>query len=120
MGAPTTLAAMQQEINSTNLTDGQQIKQLLLDLVAYVTASGSVTIPAATTAAIGGVKEAADVVTLTDNSGGTSGGNTIAVIGAGSTDTSAAKLTDTANAIATLAAKIDAILAVMKTAGQMA
>lgn len=118
MAAPTTLAAMQQEINSTNLTDGQQIKQLLLDIVTFVGTSGSV--PAATTTTIGGVKEAADVAALTDNSGGTSGGNTIAVIGAGTTDTSAAKLTDTANAIATLSAKIDAILVSIKAAGQMA
>lgn len=44
---------------------------------------------------------------LTDNSGGTSGGTTIAAIGQASVDTSAALRTDTRNAIATLAAMVD-------------
>lgn len=45
---------------------------------------------------------------LTDNSGGTSGGATIAAI-AGAVDPTAATVASTANAIATLAAKINAI-----------
>lgn len=52
---------------------------------------------------------------LTDNSGGTSGGNTIASIGDGTTSADANR-DDTRNAIATLAAKINAIEAVLSTA----
>jgi hypothetical protein len=46
----------------------------------------------------------ATVVALTDNSGGTSGGNTIAAI---------TVLADATNAIATLAAKLNAVIAVI-------
>jgi hypothetical protein len=35
------------EINATNLTDGQQIKQLLADLVAYLGTGGAVVTPQA-------------------------------------------------------------------------
>ena len=48
MTAPTTLQGMIQDINSTNLVDGQSIKQLLVDLVTYVgTAGGAVVTPQA-------------------------------------------------------------------------
>lgn len=46
---------------------------------------------------------------LTDNSGGTSGVGTIAVIGAAVSFPTAAALADTANAVATLAARLNAL-----------
>jgi len=52
---------------------------------------------------------------LTDSSGGTSGGSTISVINVDVVD--AASCTDTKNAIATLAAKINALEAVLSAAG---
>ncbi len=55
-------------------------------------------------------KKSASITALTDNSGGTSGGNTIAVV----SDTATTK-----NAVATLAAKVNAIIAALKTAGIM-
>jgi hypothetical protein len=61
--------------------------------------------------AYGSVQQAATVAALTDSSGGTGGGNTIAVV----TDNASA-----ANAIATLAAKLNATLAALKAAGVMA
>lgn len=54
---------------------------------------------------------------LTDSSGGTSAGNTIAVI-AGAVDPSAATKVSTANAVATLAAKINEIEAKLHTGGE--
>lgn len=53
---------------------------------------------------------------LTDNSGGTSGGSTVAAI-VGAVDPTAATVTSTANAIATLAAKINAIENTLSNAG---
>lgn len=48
---------------------------------------------------------------LTDNSGGTSGGDTVAAIaGVDGTGSNAASLVDTQNAIATLSAKINALI----------
>lgn len=111
MAAPTTLAAMQQEINSTNLTDGQQIKQLLLDIVTFVGTSGSV--PAATTTTIGGVKEAADVAATANTNG--------AAAGASIVDVTATPTQATINAnFSYVAAQINAILTSIKAAGQMA
>lgn len=63
MATPTTVAAMLAEINATNLVDGQQLKQLLTDIVNFVDTSGPV--PAATTTVVGGVLKAADVATVT-------------------------------------------------------
>lgn len=65
----------------------------------------------ATTARRGAVLKAAarsatDPPALTDNSGGTSGGNTIASVAAAPVDANAAGLASTRNAIATLAAKL--------------
>lgn len=59
MAAPTTLAGMIQDINSSNLQDGQQIKQLLLDLVTYVTAAGAAAVPKAAPGVFGTVEQAA-------------------------------------------------------------
>ena len=64
--------------------------------------------PAATTSTAGVVKKAASVPNLTDNSGGTSDGNTIAAV----TDNTTA-----ANAVATLAAKINALQTALRNAG---
>lgn len=76
---------------------------------------------------------AGDIVALTDSSTGTSGGNTIAAVTNptfgwnGSTDPTAtegtainAALTALKNAVATNAAKLNAILAALKAAGLMA
>lgn len=78
----------------------------------------------------GGVLQQSAITALTDSSGGTSGGNTVAAIPAAtaaSTDTSAASLTSTnasitalKNDIATLTAKINAINAAIKAAGATA
>lgn len=54
---------------------------------------------------------------LTDNSGGTSGGNTIAAVAAATTTATSADLATTKNAIATLAAKVNALEAVLSAAG---
>jgi len=63
---------------------------------------------------------AADVAALTDNSGGASGGNTIAVlVDAGGTAAGAPTTASVANALATLAAKQNAILTALKNAGLM-
>ncbi|MGH8431021.1 MAG: hypothetical protein ACREUF_11530 [Solimonas sp.] len=53
---------------------------------------------------------------LTDNSGGTSGGDTIANVAAAAVDTSAAQRTATQNAIATLAARVNSIEAKLSAA----
>jgi hypothetical protein len=53
---------------------------------------------------------------LTDNSGGTGGGNTIAAI-TGAVDPTAATIASTANAIATLAARLNVVEAKLSTAG---
>lgn len=78
----------------------------------------------------GGVLQQSAITALTDSSGGTSGGNTVAAIPAATaatTDTSAASLTSTnasitalKNDIATLTAKINAINAAIKAAGATA
>lgn len=78
----------------------------------------------------GGVLQQSAITALTDSSGGTSGGNTVAAVPAAtaaSTDTSAASLTSTnasitaiKNDIATLAAKVNAINAAIKAAGATA
>lgn len=75
----------------------------------------------------GGVLQQTAVPALTDSSGGTSGGNTVAAVPAATaatTDTSAASLTSTnaaitavKNDIATLAAKLNAVIAAVKAAG---
>ena len=54
--------------------------------------------------------QASAIVTLTDNSTGTSDGDTIAAV---------TTFPTAADAIATLAAKVNALLAVMRTAGQL-
>lgn len=78
----------------------------------------------------GGVLQQAAITALTDSSGGTSGGNTVPVVPAATaatTDTSAASLTSTnaaitalKNDVATLAAKLNAINAAIKAAGNTA
>lgn len=78
----------------------------------------------------GGVLQQAAITALTDSSGGTSGGNTVPAVPAATaatTDTSAASLTSTnasitalKNDIATLAAKVNAINAAIKAAGNTA
>lgn len=78
----------------------------------------------------GGVLQQSAITALTDSSGGTSGGNTVAAVPAAtaaSTDTSAASLTSTnaaitalKNDVATLTAKINAINAAIKAAGATA
>ncbi|WNP36237.1 hypothetical protein RN333_08585 [Enterobacter kobei] len=75
----------------------------------------------------GGVLQQAAITALTDSSGGTSGGNTVAAVPAAtaaSTDTSAASLTSTnaaitavKNDLATLTAKYNALLAAVKASG---
>lgn len=89
-------------------TYGMPIYIKLSDLAAWIGDGGSLTLPAATTSAAGVVKQGAAVTNLTDNSGGTSGGNTIAA----TTDQAS-----TSNAVATLAAKVNAILVALRTAG---
>jgi hypothetical protein len=61
MTAPTTIAQAIQEINATNLVDGQQIKQLLADLSTFL----------ATLA--GTLQPQAGPAELTDSTGGTVG-----------------------------------------------
>ena len=61
---------------------------------------------------VGDVVLSTSVATLTDNSGGTSGGNTIAAIADGN-NAGSADLAATQNAIATLSAKVNAILAAL-------
>lgn len=78
----------------------------------------------------GGVLQQAAITALTDSSGGTSGGNTVPAVPAATaatTDTSAASLTSTnaaitalKNDVATLAAKLNAINAAIKAAGNTA
>lgn len=78
----------------------------------------------------GGVLQQAAITALTDSSGGTSGGNTVPAVPAATaatTDTSAASLASTnasitalKNDIATLAAKVNAINAAIKAAGNTA
>ena len=87
---------------------GVPIMVKMSDLAAYFSSAG--TIPAATTTTVGGVLEATTVVGITDNSTGTSGGDTIAAV----TDVATA-----ADAIATLAAKVNAVIASLKLAGSM-
>ncbi|ELQ6226004.1 hypothetical protein ACMS02_001390 [Cronobacter turicensis] len=75
----------------------------------------------------GGVLQQAAITAITDSSGGTSGGNTVAAVPAATaatTDTSAASLASTNAAIAaikndfaTLSAKYNALLAAVKAAG---
>ncbi len=75
----------------------------------------------------GGVLQQAAITAITDSSGGTSGGNTVAAVPAATaatTDTSAASLTSTnaaltaiKNDFATLSAKYNALLAAVKAAG---
>lgn len=60
----------------------------------------------------------AAIAALTDSSGGTSGGNTVgAITGVDGTASNAAGLVTTKNALATLAAKINAIQAALHAAG---
>lgn len=80
-----------------------------------------------TTTDRGGVLQQSAITALTDSSGGTSGGNTVAAIPvatAATTDATAASLTSTnaaitaiKNDVATLAAKVNASLAANKAAG---
>jgi hypothetical protein len=70
--------------------------------------TGDVTLTASD---LGAPTKGAAVASLTDNSGGTSGGNTIAAV----TDVASA-----ANAIATLAAKVDALLDSLRASGALA
>lgn len=59
MAAPTTLQGMIQEINSSNLQDGQTIKQLLLDMVTFISANAVASVPVATKTTFGTVEMAA-------------------------------------------------------------
>lgn len=81
--------------------------QATVSLNEVATYSGA-NAPVATTTTAGPVKKAASVPNLTDNSGGTSGGNTIAAV----TDNATA-----ANAVATLAAKVNALQTALRNAG---
>ena len=108
--AITTNAQAIQEINAALLVDGPNIKQLLLDLAAFLQSSGS--LPAATTAAIGGVKEAANVAALTSVGPGT--------VAAGLVDVTGTPTQATINAnFATLGTMIDAMRTAFVNAGQM-
>lgn len=80
------------------------------DVAAWIGSGGSFIVPPATASVVGGVKQAVAVPALTNNSGGTSGGNTIAAV----TDVATAN-----NAIATLAVKVNAILAALVAAGTL-
>lgn len=62
---------------------------------------------------VGDVQLSTSITPLTDSSGGTSGGDTIAAVAAATTDTTAASLVSTQNAVATLAAKLDALIAAL-------
>jgi hypothetical protein len=115
--AITTVQQAIAEINATNLTDGQQIKQLLADLSTFLGSGGTLTPQAPVTA-------------LTDSSGGTSGGNTIPAVtnptlstGADTTAANGAStiaaVTALKNDISTLAAKQNAIIASLVAAGVM-
>lgn len=117
-----------QDINALQGAD-LPTKALLQRLILDIAAAGTST--AATTTVAGVVKQTADVVALTDNSGGTSGGNAVAAVPAVTastgTDNLAAGLTATntsitaiKNDIATLAAKLNALRTGAITAGQMA
>lgn len=88
------------KISGINCIDGFFLAKLATDKVGFWGAT-----PIAQPSGAG----QAVVVALTDSSGGVSGGNTVGLINAASVDTSAAKLTDTAAAIATLAAKVNAL-----------
>jgi hypothetical protein len=61
---------------------------------------------------VGDISLSTSVASLTDNSGGTSGGDTIAAIADGN-NAGSADLAETQNAIATLSAKVNAILAAL-------
>ena len=60
----------------------------------------------------GDISISTSITTLTDSSGGTSGGDTVAAI-ADDTTTGSADLDDVQNAIATLAAKINEIISAL-------
>lgn len=95
----------QEQLYISNGGTGQATASI--DEVAKFAASNA---PAATATVAGVVKKAASVPNLTDNSGGTSGGDTIAAV----TDVASA-----ANAIATLAAKVDALQTALRNAGTL-
>lgn len=78
--AITTVQQAIAEINATNLTDGQQIKQLLADLSMFL-ASGSA-VPAATTTVAGVVKQGAAVGALSSVGPGTVASGLVDVTGA--------------------------------------
>jgi hypothetical protein len=93
-------------------------------------AASEVTVPAATTSVRGTVLRTAAIVNLTDSSGGTSGGNTIAAIAlpvasASAADTNTlptaastiASVTALRNAVATEAAKLNALLTALRASG---
>lgn len=96
-------------------------------LMTFCDASQAAPLPAPTASVRGGVLQQATVANLTDSSGGTSGGNTVAAIPAATaatTDTTAASLTSTnaaitavKNDVATLAAKVNAINTAIKNSG---
>lgn len=86
---------------------GDKLNANFANLDSRVTAESSLT-------------EAANVATLTDDSGGTSGGNTISAIAGDGSGATAATVASCANAVATLAAKINAIQAALVAAGLMA
>ncbi|MBW5826543.1 hypothetical protein H0I68_15990 [Yersinia kristensenii] len=100
---------------------------LVLDGEIIAGVGVTITIPAPTSSVRGGVLQQSAITPLTDSSGGTSGGNTVAVVPAATaatTDTSAASLTSVNSAltaikndIATLAAKQNATIASDKSAG---
>lgn len=93
-------------------------------------AGSEVTVPAATTTVRGTVLRTASVPNLTDSSGGTSGGNTIAAVAltvaaATGADTNTlptkastdASITSLRNAVATQAAKVTALMTALRNAG---
>lgn len=98
MSLRTDLDAAIVTFQKNNTYDPQAILKLNQAVVAYAES-------------LVGIAPAAVVVPLTDNSTGASGGNTIAAV----TDVASA-----ANAVATLSAKVDAILVSLKAAGLMA
>lgn len=117
-----------QDINALQGAD-LPTKALLQRLILDIAAAGGST--AATPTVAGVVKQTADVVALTDNSGGVSGGNAVAVVPAAvastGTDVTAATVVSTnasitaiKNDIATLTAKLNALRTGAITAGQMA
>ncbi|HFT5239553.1 TPA: hypothetical protein ACGTP8_000286 [Yersinia enterocolitica] len=116
--------------NRLGITAPDATGKCSLVLDGVVIAGVAFTIPAPTASVRGGVLQQATITALTDSSGGTSGGNTVPVIPAATaatTDATAASLTSTnaaltaiRNDVATLAARLNVLLASDKSAGIVA